>query len=233
MAYGYGVSFTPLQILTFYNAIANKGEMVKPRFLNQISHFGNSPTQVFSKQVLNPSICSDETLRKVNKMMFNVVDKDWGTAHSIKDPLLTMAGKTGTGQVDYATKNIQYISSFVGYYPVEKPKYSSIVVIHKPNKSIGYYGATVAAPVFKTIAKKIFNNIPYEVKVPKKEIQTLNENLKKIVPNVAGLSEIEAVQILKKIGLKVKVKGSGSVKLQSLKPGTLIQNKQNIILELS
>ena len=84
-----------------------------------------------------------------------------------------------------------------------------------------------------TIQQKIFNNIPYEVKVPKKEIQTLNENLKKIVPNVAGLSEIEAVQILKKIGLKVKVKGSGSVKLQSLKPGTLVQKKRNIILELS
>ena len=66
-----------------------------------------------------------------------------------------------------------------------------------------------------------------------KEIQTLNENLKKIVPNVAGLSETEAVQILKKIGLKVKVKGSGSVKLQSLKPGTLVQKKRNIILELS
>ena len=69
--------------------------------------------------------------------------------------------------------------------------------------------------------------------MPKKEIQTLDESLKKIVPNVAGLSEIEALQILKKIGLKVKVKGSGSVKYQSLKPGTLIQNEQNIILELS
>ena len=233
MAYGYGVSFTPLQILTFYNAIANEGEMVKPRFLNQISHFGNSPTQVFSKKVLNPSICSDETLRKVNKMMFNVIDKNWGTAHSIKDPLLSMAGKTGTGQVDYTTNNIQYISSFVGYYPVEKPKYSSIVVIHKPNKNIGYYGATVAAPVFKTIAKKIFNNIPYEVKVPKKDIQTLNENLKSIVPNVTGLPKTEAIQKLKKTGLNVKVNGSGSVKLQSIKPGTQIKNNQNIILELT
>jgi len=165
--------------------------------------------------------------------MFNVIDKNWGTAHSIKDPLLSMAGKTGTGQVDYTTNNIQYISSFVGYYPVEKPKYSSIVVIHKPNKNIGYYGATVAAPVFKTIAKKIFNNIPYEVKVPKKDIQTLNENLKSIVPNVTGLPKTEAIQKLKKTGLNVKVNGSGSVKLQSIKPGTQIKNNQNIILELT
>ncbi len=233
MAYGYGVSLTPLQILAFYNAIANKGEMVKPRFLDQISNFGNTPTQVFSKQVLNPSICSEETLDKVSKMLFNVVDKKWGTAYSIKDSLLTMAGKTGTGQVDYTTNNVQYVSSFVGYYPVENPKYSSIVVIHKPNKNKGYYGATVAAPVFKTIAKKIFNNIPYQVKVSKRDVEALNKTSKNIIPNVAGLSKGEALKKLIKIGLKVKVNGSGSVKSQSLKAGTLVKNKQQIIIELS
>ena len=233
MAYGYGVSFTPLQILAFYNAIANNGEMVKPRFLNQISNFGNTPTQVFSKQVLNPSICSKETLDKVRKMLFNVVDKNWGTAHSIKDPLLKMAGKTGTGQVDYTTNDVQYISSFVGYYPVENPKYSCIVVIHKPNKSIGYYGATVAAPIFKTIAKKIFNDTPYQVNVSKKDLEALSAKSKDVVPDVTGLPELEALERIKKSGLKIKIKGSGSVKSQSLKPGSLIHNKQQIILELS
>ena len=233
MAYGYGVSFTPLQILAFYNAIANKGEIVKPRFLDQISNFGNTPAQVFSKQVLNPSICSKETLDKVRKMMFNVVDKNWGTAHSIKDPLLKMAGKTGTGQVDYTKKDVQYISSFVGYYPFENPKYSCIVVIHKPNKSIGYYGATVAAPIFKTIAKKIFNDTPYEVNVSKKDLEALSVKPKDIVPDVTGLPELEALERVKRSGLKNKKKGSGSVKSQSLKPGSLIQNKEQIILELS
>jgi len=175
MAYGYGVSITPLQTLAFYNAIANGGELVKPRFLNQISNLGNTPTKIFSKQVLNPSICSQETLEKVQQMMFNVVDKKWGTAHSIKDPLLSMAGKTGTCQVDYTTGNIQYISSFVGYYPVEKPMYSCIVVIHKPNKAKGYYGATVAAPVFKKIAKKIFNDIPLELSLDSKALEVLDQ----------------------------------------------------------
>ena len=75
MAYGYGVSLTPLQTLTFYNAIANQGEMVQPRFLTEIGNLGNTPFKVFSKQVLNPSICSEETLKKVQSMMFNVVDK--------------------------------------------------------------------------------------------------------------------------------------------------------------
>ena len=175
MAYGYGVSITPLQTLAFYNAIANGGELVKPRFLNQISNLGNTPTKIFSKQVLNPSICSQETLEKVQQMMFNVVDKKWGTAHSIKDPLLSMAGKTGTCQVDYTTGNVQYISSFVGYYPVEKPMYSCIVVIHKPNKAKGYYGATVAAPVFKKIAKKIFNDIPLELSLDSKALEVLDQ----------------------------------------------------------
>lgn len=233
MAYGYGVSFTPLQILAFYNAVANKGEMVKPRFLDQISNFGNTPTQVFSKQVLNPSICSKETLIKVRKMLFNVIDKNWGTAHIIKDPLLKMAGKTGTGQVDYTTNDVQYISSFVGFYPVENPKYSCIVVIHKPNKSKGYYGATVAAPVFKTIAKKIFNDIPYQVNVSKKDLEALDIRPKNIVPDVTGLTKSEALQRIKESGLKVKIKGSGLVKSQSLKPGSVIQNKEQIILELS
>jgi len=175
MAYGYGVSITPLQTLAFYNAIANGGELVKPRFLNQISNLGNTPTKIFSKQVLNPSICSQETLEKVQQMMFNVVDKKWGTAHSIKDTLLSMAGKTGTCQVDYTTGNVQYISSFVGYYPVEKPMYSCIVVIHKPNKAKGYYGATVAAPVFKKIAKKIFNDIPLELSLDSKALEVLDQ----------------------------------------------------------
>ena len=238
MAYGYGVSLTPLQTLTFYNAIANNGEMVKPRFLNKISNFGTAPTKVFSKKVLNPSICSQETLNKVQHMMFNVVDKKWGTGYSIKDSMLTMAGKTGTCQVDYTTDEVQYISSFVGYYPVEEPKYSCIVVIHKPNKTKGYYGATVAAPVFKTIAKKIFNDIPYEVKINSTDLAVLDQEKKvqedeKVMPNLAGLSKKLALEILERKGFKVLVKGTGLVRTQSPKAGTPIQKQQKIILELS
>jgi cell division protein FtsI (penicillin-binding protein 3) len=238
MAYGYGVSLTPLQTLTFYNAIANNGEMVKPRFLNKISNFGTAPTKVFSKKVLNPSICSQETLNKVQQMMFNVVDKKWGTGSSIKDSMLTMAGKTGTCQVDYTTDEVQYISSFVGYYPVEEPKYSCIVVIHKPNKTKGYYGATVAAPVFKTIAKKIFNDIPYEVKINSTDLAVLDQEKKvqedeKVMPNLAGLSKKVALEILERKGFKVLVKGTGLVRTQSPKAGTPIQKQQKIILELS
>jgi cell division protein FtsI (penicillin-binding protein 3) len=211
MAYGYGVSLTPLQTLTFYNAIANKGEMVQPQFLTEIGNLGNAPHKVFTKQVLNPSICSEETLAKVQKMMFNVVDKKWGTGHRIKDSLLTMAGKTGTCQVDYTTDNVQYISSFVGYFPADQPQYSCIVVVHRPDKTKGYYGATVAAPVFKTIAKKIFNDIPRQLPLNVSRLNglveevRLNEELQ--VPNLAGLSEQEAIKTLEALGLEVELKG--------------------------
>ena len=230
MAYGYGVAITPLQTLAFYNAIANDGEMVKPRFISKISNFGNLPTKVFSKHTLNPSVCSKETLNKVQQMLFNVVDKKWGTAFNIKDGLLSMAGKTGTCQVDYTSEEVQYISSFVGYYPVENPKYSCIVVIHRPNKSIGYYGSTVAAPVFKTIAKKIFNDIPKKIEISYSAFADLENNT---VPNVKGLNQKEAIKKLKNKGMTVKVKGKGIVKSQSIKPGSKIKNQQKIIIESS
>jgi len=237
MAYGYGVSLTPLQTLTFYNAIANQGEMVQPQFLTEIGNLGDAPHKVFTKQVLNPSICSEETLAKVQKMMFNVVDKKWGTGHRIKDSLLTMAGKTGTCQVDYTTDNVQYISSFVGYFPADQPQYSCIVVIHRPDKTKGYYGATVAAPVFKTIAKKIFNDIPRQLPLNVSRLNglveevRLNEELQ--VPNLAGLSEQEAIKTLEALGLEVELKGQGNVKGQSPQPGTKVKYQQKVILELS
>ena len=234
MAYGYGISLTPLQTLTFYNAIANGGEMVKPRFINEISNFGNMPTKVFSKQILNPSICSSETLTKVQDMMFNVVDKKWGTAHRIKDPMISMAGKTGTCQLDYTTDKMEYIASFVGYFPAKKPKYSCIVVIHRPNKSKGYYGAIVAAPVFKKIAKKIFNDIPIKVTIKPSDLKKLENNLKNdTIPNVVGMSKEGAKLLLQAIGLKIILKGEGNVKRQSIDPGIKVGTSQMIILELS
>ena len=181
MAYGYGVSMTPLQTLTFYNAIANSGEMVKPRFIEKIGAIGESPQQIFRREILNPSICSNSTIKKVKNMMFNVVDKEWGTANNIKDKDFAIAGKTGTCQVDYSKddKEVQYISSFVGYFPADKPKYSCIVVIHRPNKKLGYYGSTVAAPVFKKIAKKIYTSTPEEVYLDFNKVRSLSTDLMK------------------------------------------------------
>ena len=178
MAYGYGVSLTPLQILTFYNAVANNGEMVKPKFANKISSIGNKPIHEINKEIIMPSICSKKNLDIVKQMLENIVQKPWGTANRINDDYVKIAGKTGTSQTGYDKKgdksvNVQYIASFVGYFPSDNPKYTGIVVIHEPKKSKGYYGGTVAAPVFKRIAQKIQSLSPTIVEINKKDIDNL------------------------------------------------------------
>ena len=173
MAFGYGVMMTPLQTLTFYNAVANDGEMVKPSFIKSIGAFGEKPIYEIDREVIMSSICSEETLISVQKMLENVVEKPWGTANNIYDENIKIAGKTGTSQIDYNLDETQYVSSFVGYFPSDKPKYSAIVVINKPKKSKGYYGNSVAAPVFKNVAKKIMTGIPTEIHISRKDIDIL------------------------------------------------------------
>jgi cell division protein FtsI (penicillin-binding protein 3) len=208
--------------------------MVKPKFLKQISRLGNRPEKVFHKEVLNPAICSKATVEKVQQMMFNVVDKKWGTGYRIKDETLLMAGKTGTSQVDYATDNMQYVSSFVGYFPADAPKYSCIVVIHKPNKRKGYYGATVAAPVFKTIAKKIYTSTPKEVHISSQELFALDQKSEgQAIPDLVGMTRKEAEEVAKKLGIKLKSKGKGIVVRQSIQAGTPANQTKQILIELS
>jgi cell division protein FtsI (penicillin-binding protein 3) len=241
MAYGYGVMLTPLQILTFYNAVANNGEMVKPRFVKEIRTQSNVITK-FKKEIINPKICSQTTIDKVKEMMSNVVKR--GTATNIYDENFSMAGKTGTGQTEYWTDHTKYISSFVGYFPADEPKYSCIVVIHKPNKKLGYYGNIVAAPVFKQIANKIYSATPVHESVEfSSQLASLNSNFDgyfekvnkdyKNVPNVKNMPGMDAISLLENLGFKVSFKGIGKVRSQSIKPGEQLKKGELIILNLS
>lgn len=245
MAYGYGVSFTPLQTLTFYNAVANDGEMVKPRFLREVKEFGNT-IESFEKEVINPKICSAETVSKLQKLLKNVVEKDHGTGNGLYSENFSMAGKTGTCQKDYRDKEkLNYISSFVGYFPAENPKYSCIVVIHEPDKSVGYYGADVSGPVFKKIAHKIYTDTPIIDEISDLETQDLAiksnyenyfdtaQKYKTIMPDLSGMPAMDAITLLENIGMKVKIIGNGKVKKQSVAKGTNLSSKQTIVLELS
>lgn len=246
MSHGYEVSLTPLQTLTFYNAIANNGEMVKPRLLKEVKEWDKTIFK-FEKEVINPSICSQETLGKVQAMLKNVVEKKHGTGHGLYSPNFSMAGKTGTCQKDYVSKDpnkLKYISTFSGYFPADNPKYSCIVVIHEPDKSVGYYGADVSGPVFKSVAQKIYTTSPKVDEVDdlnvkdggleKKYEQYYADSNKKYstVPNVVGMSGMDAISILENLGLKVKVTGNGKVKKQSVK-GVNLSEVKSIILELS
>ncbi|MDX2443727.1 MAG: penicillin-binding protein [Bacteroidales bacterium] len=283
MSHGYEVRMTPIQILTFYNAVANDGKMVKPKLVKEIRYNGVLKSS-FPTEVINPSIASASTIKSAKIMLEGVVEK--GTATNLKNDLFKIAGKTGTSQIANKNKgyggykDVQYQASFVGYFPAESPKYSCIVVVNAPSSSV-YYGNLVAGPVFKEIADKVYattleiQNINYyaqndELSAPyskngsyedlskvltqmNMESATLTPltewvattstdsivNMKvlsfkeEVVPNVVQMGLQDAVFLLENIGLEVIVRGKGSVKSQSIKPGTQIATGKRIVLEMS
>jgi cell division protein FtsI (penicillin-binding protein 3) len=159
MSHGYEVQLTPLQLLTFYNAVANDGRMVRPRFVSEIRRNG-SVLKRFGSEVIINSIASRSTIRKAKKMLEGVVEH--GTAMNLKDADYKIAGKTGTAQIakdKYGYRSgsrISYQASFVGYFPADDPLYSCIVVVNAPTNSV-YYGNLVAGPVFKEISDKVYS----------------------------------------------------------------------------
>ena len=246
IAYGYNLTLTPLQTLTFYNAIANNGEMVKPRFVKEIRSY-DKHVESFEKEVINPRICSQKTINEVRDILKNVVVR--GTGLRLYDENFSMAGKTGTARTEYGNyaewvKDRKYISSFTGYFPADNPKYSCIVVIHKPDKTVGYYGADVSGPVFKDVAQKIYtsnhiinsieNKTPEFTSVQKNydAYNTLSDKEFISIPNVKGMAAMDAISLLENLGLKVKIEGDGKVAEQSIKQGEKLEKGLTIIIKL-
>ncbi len=279
MSYGYETKMTPLQILAFYNAVANGGKLMKPRLVKEISDKGSRVKQ-FKPVVLNSSVASKETIRKAQKMLEGVCET--GTGKSLRNEYFKIAGKTGTAQISTGAGGYQkgmYLASFAGYFPADDPEYSMIVTFNNPRGA--YYGGSVAGPVFKEIAEKI-----YAARITIKEMEELpepdenilpdikkgkSEDILKIareldmkmvkgrpestlasvkkendqillgeneidpgrVPDVRGMGARNAVYLLENAGLRVKVKGTGKVRQQSLTPGSQFQPGQTVYLTLS
>lgn len=155
MSIGYESMSTPLQTLTFYNAVANDGKMMKPMLVKEVLD-EQKVIKRFYHSSLNKKIASKKNIKKVQSLLEGVVDS--GTAKNINDSTVKLAGKTGTAQIGYGRKNAKkkYQSSFAGYFPADKPKYSCIVVVYEP-KGGAFYGSHVAAPIFKEIAEKCYS----------------------------------------------------------------------------
>ena len=157
MSFGYGIQVSPLNTLTLYNAIANNGTMVKPYLVNNVQHNG-LVTKQFEPNVIAKNICRPEVVKAARESMEMVVTE--GTGRKVfKDMPFAVAGKTGTahvsdGPIKYA--NGVYQATFVGYFPADKPQYTCIVVIRTKPHAASHYGGTVAAPVFREIATKLF-----------------------------------------------------------------------------
>ena len=160
MAMGYETTLTPLQLLTFYNTVANDGLMMKPHLVTELQLFGET-LEKFPPLVVNRRIASKATIQKVKELLEGVVER--GTAKALKSDRYRFAGKTGTSQANYhkiKKTEIHHVASFVGYFPAENPIYSCIVVVDDPKKG-SIYGGDVAGPVFRKIADKCF-----ETKMP-------------------------------------------------------------------
>ena len=249
MSHGYEVQMTPLQILTFYNAVANNGKMVKPRFVSEVRD-GNRTVKSFDSEVITNAICSKSTIRKAQSLLEGVVEN--GTAMNLKNSNYKIAGKTGTAQIANAKhgyrsgSRISYQASFVGYFPADDPLYSCIVVVNAPSNWV-YYGNVVSGPVFKEIADKVYASSFYRdlqaLNPQGEEKVTLREaasEVKKgdlsqaegVMPNVVGMGLRDALYMLENSGVRVRYSGKGKVVKQSPQPGVRITRGATVAIQL-
>ena len=277
MSIGYETQVPPISVLNFYNGVANGGRMVRPRLVKAALRNGEVVKE-FPVEVIREQMCSADALQKVQTCLEWVVSKGLGKKAGSKN--FKVSGKTGTAQVWGAGgKTSDYLISFAGYFPSDKPKYSCIVCILKtglPASGGGHCG-----PVFKAIAERAMsegstNDVTaridtVNVGVPlvaagnmayanyalnelgidvlsawkpgdnsigraqtKSNGVTLEEEEEAVdrVPNVVGMGARDAVYVLEKLGLKVRVSGSGYVNSQSLPATHVIKKGETIRLEL-
>ena len=161
MAFGYEIKMSALQILALYNAVANDGVLLKPRLVDKVKR-AEKIIESNDIEVLNPSICSENTIQILQNLLIGAVKK--GTAQNIYSEKYSSAGKTGTAKIALeGSYGSEYRASFAGYFPAENPKYSCMVVVSKPKKEIGFYGNIVAAPVFKELRDNLFAEEAIEI----------------------------------------------------------------------
>ncbi|TLU88581.1 MAG: PASTA domain-containing protein [Chlorobium sp.] len=236
MGYGYQVMATPMQTLQAYAAIANDGEMMKPFIIKKVI---GSDGRVLSENVPQKvrRVVSTETARYLGKEYFKAV-VDSGTAKNASVPGLTVAGKTGTARRAAGGSYAKpvYVSSFVGYFPVESPRYAIIVIVENPKTA--YYAATVAAPVFSSITSRMMacsEEMQKNLALRSPEQELLDAVRTVSVPDLRGLSGREVQRMLKWLDLGMEFTGSidGNVVSQSVAPGQKIEKKTIVKVALA
>jgi cell division protein FtsI (penicillin-binding protein 3) len=207
MSVGYELQITPLQLLTFYNAVANNGTMMKPYLVSEIRRYG-STVKTFKQTVVKEKIASQEALSQARELLESVIELPIGTGFPLRTNQYRFAGKTGTAQLNYSKEKGKvhkggYQGAFAGYFPAENPIYSCIVVVSKPKT--GFYGGVVAAPVFREIADKMMaSNVALS--------EPMNERGKP-VPSPALLPDdvgykTDLLKMLQNVGLRHEIYGN-------------------------
>lgn len=255
-AYGYEINMTPLQILMFYNAVANDGKLITPVLVKRVMNEGEVVKE-YTTEVVNEQICSPTALADLQECMEAVVTHERGTAKTLATLPFKVAGKTGTAQVilpreqwgrnAYVKRDgsREYLATFVGYFPADEPKYTCIVSIKTERKSgeVKYYtGAGVSLPVFREIAEYVYTHDKQwttraervlTAEQPKAKTHHRTALIEEcVVPNVIGMGLRDALYCLESAGLGVKFSGSGVVVEQSIAPDTPVEIGKTVELKL-
>ncbi len=196
MSIGYETMIPPIYMLNFYNAIANNGVMVKPKFVKAIARNGEI-VEEYPTEIVNPKICSDETLQQIQTILRKVVSE--GLAKPAGSKQFSVSGKTGTAQISqgkagYKANGVSYLVSFCGYFPSEAPKYSCIVSIQIPHGPAS--GGLQAGSVFSRIAERIY------AKHLVKNIAQAKDSTAVLIPDVAQGDIAETAYVLKQLNVK-------------------------------
>lgn len=199
MSIGYETQIPPISTVSFYNAIANGGKMVRPRFVKGIAKNGEV-VEEFPVEVIKPHICKESTLKDMQEILYRVVNDREGLGKKAGNPYFHVSGKTGTAQVagkgGYKGGQNEHLVSFCGYYPSEEPRYTCIVAIRH-----AYYvasGGGQAGPVFSKIAQRIYSkNVTTDINLAK-------DSTAVFVPDVKNGNVLAAQYVLDELGLKAK-----------------------------
>jgi cell division protein FtsI (penicillin-binding protein 3) len=236
MGYGYEVMTTPLQILQAYAAVANGGEMMRPMIVRRVREPDGRVVRENSPEVVR-RVISGRSADYLSREYFRAV-VDSGTAVSAAIKGISVAGKTGTAQRakdgNYRTR--VYVSSFVGYFPVEDPRYAIIVLVEDPKPA--YYASTVAAPSFSSIASRMIacsGELQKNLSMHSAEQEALRSITTVAVPELAGLRVDEAKRLLRWLGLRMEISGErkGFVAAQNVAPGSRVEKKRTITVTVA
>ena len=208
MAFGYGLAVTSLQIASAYSAIANDGVLMRPYIRKRLLDENRYIVDETVPQVVR-RVVSSETSRTMRSFMQGVVDS--GTARQARIEGISIGGKTGTSQrlVNGSYSDRSHVASFVGFFPVDEPRILILVIVDAPTN--GYYGGTVAAPIFRNIAMRIINSSSEFAKKPEPLFASFNGNDDIRVPNVKGMKLESARAVLKGHGFNMVVQGAGEL----------------------
>jgi cell division protein FtsI (penicillin-binding protein 3) len=252
VAIGYSVRVTPLQVATFYNAIANNGKMMKPYVVESIEDEGRV-VRKFKPQILNGSICSKATADTLTRALKMVTLE--GTASRLKNAKCTVAGKTGTSRMHLTNEERagsrdpysdingrkKHQATFVGFFPADQPKYTAIVVVYTGLMSNNVYGGKIPAMTFKDIVDGIWaydtewgNVIKEKGSIPQMREEPIStaKGEDAPVPDLKGLGLKDAIFAIENNGYRFSHSGTGHVVSQTPKAGTKAKKGEKISIVL-